>query len=92
MQPVLYNAGLTLDQSICDSIIVELHEPIMPYGLVESATGVLHTDGSAVIEYPGTLPNGDYYIVVRHRNAIETWSKDPVTFNGPLINFDFTTP
>ena len=29
-----------------------------------------------------TVTNGDYYIVVKHRNSLETWSKYPVTFNG----------
>ena len=92
MRPVLYDNGLASDPTVCDTIIVELHEATMPYGLIESAIGILHTDGSAVIEYPGTLPNGDYYIAVRHRNTIETWSKNPVTFNAPVVDFDFTKP
>nr|HMS65517.1 hypothetical protein [Ignavibacteria bacterium] len=36
-------------------------------------------------------PSGDYYISVNHRNTIETWSKQPVTF---IVNdyhyYDFT--
>ncbi|MBL0095199.1 MAG: hypothetical protein IPP46_00980 [Bacteroidetes bacterium] len=30
-----------------------------------------------------------YYIVIRHRNAIEVWSKYPVLFNSNSVNFDF---
>jgi hypothetical protein len=90
MTPVLFNNGFTTDPTICDTIIVELHESQFPFGVVESATGLLHIDGTAPVEFPATLQQGDYYIVVRHRNSIETWSKDPVQFNGPVIDFDFT--
>ena len=92
MTPVLFNNQLSSDPTVCDTIIVELHEATMPYGLVATATSLLHTDGSAEVVYTGALPIGDYYIAVRHRNAIETWSKDPVTFNAPVVNFDFTSP
>jgi hypothetical protein len=37
-------------------------------------------------------PNGNYYIVVRHRNHLETWSSVPQSFvTGNPVNYDFTT-
>jgi PKD repeat protein len=51
----------------------------------------LQTDGNATI---GDLPfslHGEYYIVIRHRNSIETWSAQPVIFSGAgPIEYDFT--
>jgi hypothetical protein len=32
-----------------------------------------------------------YYIVIKHRNGIETWSKNPVTLMGSTVLYDFTT-
>jgi hypothetical protein len=37
-------------------------------------------------------PNGNYYIVIKHRNHIETWSALPQSFQtGTVVNYDFTT-
>ena len=38
----------------------------------------------------GAAP-GNYYIVVKTRNAIETWSSNPHSFNAGTIIYDFTT-
>ncbi|MBL0097200.1 MAG: hypothetical protein IPP46_12470 [Bacteroidetes bacterium] len=42
--------------------------------------------------FPGSSIGNSYYIVVRHRNAIETWSKFPILFNGTAVTYDFTIP
>ncbi|MBK7886551.1 MAG: hypothetical protein IPJ86_04385 [Bacteroidetes bacterium] len=39
-----------------------------------------------------TIIGNTYYIVIRHRNAIEVWSKFPVLFNSNAVNFDFSAP
>ncbi|MEI7485621.1 MAG: hypothetical protein WCK13_13000, partial [Ignavibacteriota bacterium] len=38
------------------------------------------------------VTTGNYYIVVSHRNHLETWSKLPQSFVGGIpLNYDFTT-
>jgi hypothetical protein len=43
------------------------------------ATGTLNVDLS-----------GSFYIVVKHRNSVETWSAQPVTIMNRAITYNFT--
>jgi hypothetical protein len=51
---------------------------------------IIDIDGSELVQFPG-LPNGPYYIVVRHRNHLPVMSaiKIELTDSPPL--YDFTT-
>lgn len=49
----------------------------------------LYTNGKCSFSAPASI-SGSYYIVVNHRNSIETWSADPVTFGGGLVSYDFS--
>ena len=89
---LLYNNSLSADPTASDSVLVELRDSSLPDNVVASSFGILHTDGTAVILFPSSLMNGAYYLVIRHRNSMETWSKNPVMFNSSVTNFDFTTP
>jgi hypothetical protein len=90
MQAVLFDQNIVADSTACDYITVELRESLNPSNPVVSSTStILHTDGTAQITLPSTINGGDYYIVIKHRNTIETWSKNPVTFTS-VTNFDFT--
>ena len=90
LRPVLQNGGSIIDTSICDSIIVELYNQSNLSNFVSSHHILLHTDGIAQALLPGTLIGGSYYIVIRTRNGIETWSKLPVTLTLNT-SFDFTS-
>ncbi len=70
-----------------DDITVELHTDIPPYTMVASSLARLKTDGTAACLFP--LLNGNYYIVIKHRNGLETWSANPV-FISSNTNYDFT--
>jgi hypothetical protein len=64
-----------------------------PNTLSEGATawGILQTDGSLDVSFSSGFTLGDpYYIKLNHRNALETWSANPVQINA-LTNYDFTT-
>ncbi len=92
MRPSLFTSNLNPDPTACDSITIELHNSASPYNLVASKKTLLHKNGQAVAIFPYTLLNGSYYIAVRNRNALETWSKLPVLFNSTSVSFDFTSP
>ena len=62
----------------------------MPFSLVDSKDVILLTDGSAEVQFSDNVALGTYFIVLRHRNTIETWSKNPILFNGNLVLFDFS--
>ena len=82
MLSVLNNQGLPNPLSESDSITVELHDSNSPYALLYSHVAVLHTNGTASAVFsPGVTP-GNYYIVIKHRNHVQTWSANPVTISG----------
>ncbi len=89
MEPLLMNQEVGDDPTIVDTITVELHESVAPYSKVYSANGLLHTDGTATIQFPVAAINSSYYIAVKHRSSLETWSKSPVEFNTYNIFYSF---
>ncbi len=74
----MYNAAN--DAQVSDTITVELRNATSPYGVVDVAKSVAGTDGSAVLKFDNAA-NGIYYIAVKHRNSIETWSANAVTLS-----------
>ena len=89
MMPVLFNSGIYNNNSLCDFITVELHDSLSPHSLIVSQQAIVNKDGYAVVHLPTEINGEFYYIVVRSRNAIETWSKVPVIFSLNTT-FDFT--
>lgn len=85
----LYLNGLSTNPTDADLIQIELHEALAPYSAISSLTTVLKTDGNAIATFPGVVYGGSYYVVVKHRNSIETWSKFPVAFSTPELFVNF---
>lgn len=88
MQPVLMNQGVNALPNETDTLVVELHDPLT-YDLVESKKVVLLTNGTVsanLIQTPGP-----YYIAVKHRNSLQTWSASPVLINEASQLYDFSS-
>lgn len=77
LEPVLFNAGLSSDPTACDSVLVQLRHP-STLALVHQASGILRTDGSVELGFPAAAFASQFHIVVRTRNGLETWSKEPL--------------
>jgi hypothetical protein len=75
----------------CDTIIVELRSTTSPFHVNYTLSGVIDIYGYGLFNSSNVILNQDYYLVVRHRNSLETWSKDPVQFNTTMVSYDFTT-
>jgi hypothetical protein len=91
MQPVLFNTGLSASTSLCDSLTVELHDALAPNNVVYTTQAILHTDGTIHCRYPEGAIGDSYYLVLTHRNAIETWSANPELFQTTTTTYDFST-
>ncbi|MCB0727696.1 MAG: hypothetical protein KDD00_09545 [Ignavibacteriae bacterium] len=79
--------GATL---IGDTVKVSLHNSVSPYNIIASEMVKLSSAGTALVFT--NVPGGNYYISVRHRNSIQTWSKDPVTLTSNMTTtYNFTT-
>ena len=88
MQAVLFINGLSASPTAFDSITVELHNPTSPYAIFTSVKSLLNTNGTAVVNFPVYILNQSYYIVIHHRNTLETWSASPVLIqNNMTYNF-----
>jgi hypothetical protein len=75
--------------STADKITVELRDATTHSMVYSNADVNLTTSGQAEVSVPGSNYHS-YYIAVKHRNSIETWSASPVSFSGNSINFDFS--
>lgn len=85
------NNGDKFAGSIADEITVELHNATPPYDLAGGPYKVdIHTDGTASVTVPGLL-SSSYYIVVKHRNSLETWNGAPVSFSGVSLSYNFSS-
>ncbi len=77
--------------SSSDTITVLLRSATSPYEIVDAAKGVLSGAGNASLTFRKASIGSSYYIVVKHRNSIETWSANPVLFpsdgSGTSYNF-----
>lgn len=82
--------GDAFPDDIADSISIELHSSSYPYDRIGSPyRAALKTDGNATIFLSISL-NSEYYIVIKHRNSIETWSANPISISSSITSYNFT--
>lgn len=77
-----------------DSVTVYLRNATSPFAIKDSAKGVIDSVNFGGLFNFTHTPTGNYYIVVKHFNGIETWSKsggESLTAGGPLVNYNFYT-
>ncbi len=77
------------NKMVRDTVKVYLRDENFPYPVMDSSKAVLDSNGNGLFNFFHVL-NGQYYIVIKHRNSIETWSKVPITFTFYQLNYDFT--
>jgi len=91
MNQVQGQSGAFYPIPIADMITVKLADPGFPgNSILYSGEVPLLQDGSCILSIPASL-NGSYYIIIQHRNSIESWSASPVPFASSSITYDFTT-
>ncbi|MFM2136443.1 MAG: hypothetical protein RL021_1843 [Bacteroidota bacterium] len=73
-----------------DTVTVQLANAAFPNAQVFSTLALLSRDGRCTLTIPSQLIAGNYYIVIRHRNALETWSAVTVSPIAGTIYYDFT--
>jgi hypothetical protein len=85
-----YNSNPSLSSSIADTIIVELHAATTPFAAVDTVVALLRTNGTVDLSFDASTAGNSYYLVVKHRNSIETWSANTITI-GTNLTYDFST-
>ena len=77
-----------------DVIFVSLRNSTSPFSVVNIDTVISVPDSSRVsshLFFENAVVGRSYYIVINHRNSIETWSANPVTITEDSTVYDFTT-
>lgn len=90
MRPVKNNQDLTSPMTDVEDITIELRDAQAPYAVLHTATALLKTDGTAQAAFEAS-PNGAFYIAVKGKNFLQTWSAAPQTIGPAPLNYDFTT-
>lgn len=75
-----------------DTVKVFIRQPISPYSIVDSALQIIDSVTFSGIFKFHTTPAGLYYLAVKHKNCIETWSSTPINlYSDSTVNYSFTT-
>jgi len=84
-----YNSGA--NSMISDTVRVYLRNAVSPYSIVDSAKSLLSNTGAGIFTFSNAANSTGYYIQIKQRNSIETWSSVPQSFTGNTMNFNFTS-
>jgi len=90
MRSVKYNQDAISPLTDVETITVELHNATAPFEMKASTTSLLKTDGTALCSF-STASVGSYYIVVKSKNGITTWSATPQSIGTSTLTYDFST-
>lgn len=76
-----------------DTIITYLRNNSPPYNIIDSAKNILDSNNFTVRDSFYNAPTGNYYMVLKHRNSLETWSKtggESFAIDS-IYSYDFTS-
>jgi len=88
MVPVKLNQSVGTSTTDVDDVTIELRTANGT--LVDTAIAALKTNGTAVASF-ATGAAGSYYLVIKYKNAIETWSATQQLVGLTPLTYDFTT-
>lgn len=91
--------AITGDNAIVDWVLVELRSSSNPRARSIAKAALLQRDGDvadpltneAHLRIPN-VPEGNYYVSLRHRNHLGVMTKDPILLSPTLTATDFTLP
>uniref|UniRef100_A0A832DNC3 Dockerin domain-containing protein n=1 Tax=Ignavibacterium album TaxID=591197 RepID=A0A832DNC3_9BACT len=74
-----------------DSIQIELRRSSSPYDVLDQVKVISDSNGFATADFDSIKLGEEFYIAIKHRNALETWSKLPQVFTSNLLAYNFTS-
>jgi len=69
---------------------VVLRNSVFPYTVIDSAKNILNLNGAGIFNFNIANNATGYYVVLKHRNSIETWSTIPDKFYVNNLNYNFS--
>jgi len=73
-----------------DSVTLYLASVNSPNNFITSKVSTVNVNGIASFTIPTIFLNNSYYLVVKQRNTVETWSKNPILLNAASQFIDLT--
>ena len=73
-----YNAGS--NSQVSDTVQVELRNSASPFAVADQSKAVVSANGTVQLTF-GNAANGSYYIALKHRSSIETWSAGTISLS-----------
>ncbi|MHC1775527.1 MAG: beta strand repeat-containing protein [Lentimicrobium sp.] len=90
MRKAMAENGPRFPWEVAEQITVSLAESFAPYNVIAGSGLInLNSDGNCTAYFPVSV-SGDYYLIVTHRNSLETWSSAPVSFTDNPVSYDFS--
>ncbi len=75
---------------IQDTARIYLRKALFPYNVFDSAKTVINSNGTGLLSFNHTAKNLNYYIQLKHRNSLDTWSSSAISFEDSLLSYDFS--
>ena len=89
LKPVLYNQAMSANNLVCDSLTLEFLQSTFPFAKVYSCRDILNTNGIFTGILPSSYLGQNFYLMLKHRNSVSTWSSQPVTIQA-TGNYNFS--
>ncbi len=74
----LYNSSS--NTLLADTVRYILRSNFSPYSIIDSSKAKVNSTGLASAPFTKAQPLTDYFLVIKHRNSIETWSSTVIKF------------
>lgn len=79
------------DKMVSDTARVYLRNAVSPYAKVDSSVSKLDSTGKGRFYFSNINNGTNHYIVLKHRNSIETWSNGGNSFFSGSMTYDFSS-
>lgn len=73
-----YNSSSNL--LIADTVRYYLRSSIFPFPVIDSSKAKINASGTAMVSFTKAQSQENYFLVLKHRNSIETWSSSVIKF------------
>jgi len=76
------------NSQVSDSITAYLRNNNPPYNIADQFKAIVSTNGISSLKF-ADAPTGTYFLVLKHRNGIETWSANGIILRRTLTPTDY---
>ncbi|MDQ3021858.1 MAG: SBBP repeat-containing protein [Bacteroidota bacterium] len=78
------------NKMLSDTARVYLRNTVSPFAIVDSSKSKLDSSGNGRFYFSNVTNAVNYYIVMKHRNSIETWSNFGYSFSSGVLTYNFS--